>query len=237
MVLLEGGSHGSFMDEDMLPSRVATGDLLPEISQDAGYKQVGEYMVNFIKFIRGEGVDVNQEADAPAVFLKPIIDSLIMEGSYHIKIPCYNISTINPDWPKKCERGNKWTTQASYLMAGDLTKDHVTLEFFDNFHRVDSMLPHHLPQIQDWKTCSGKTDCTLKGWTVSENYYEKLDEAIDSGTWPQSAFETKAKMLSRQMIEIHSGQPDANFTETDDNHLTCKMINEKALEKGLSMAS
>ena len=160
-----------------------------------------------------------------------------MEGSYHLKVPCYNISTINPDWPTKCERGNKWSTQASYLMAGDLTKDHVTLDFFDNFHRVDSMFPHHLPQIEDWKTCSGKSNCTLKGWTVSENYYGKLDTAMDTGAEPQSALETKSKMLSRQMIQIHSGQPDANFTETDDNHYTCKMINEKALEKGMSMAS
>lgn len=44
-------------------------------------------------------------------------------------------------------------------------------------------------------------------------------------------------MLSQQMIKIHSGHPDANFTETDDNHHTCKDINQKALEKGLSMAS
>lgn len=107
-----------------------------------------------------------------------------MEGSYHIKIPCYNISTINPDWPTRCERGNKWTTQASYLMAGDLSKDHVTLDFFDNFHRVDSMFPHHLPQIEDWKTCDGKSACTLKGWTVSENYYGKIDSAMDTGSYP-----------------------------------------------------
>lgn len=39
------------------------------------------------------------------------------------------------------------------------------------------------------------------------------------------------------MIEIHSGNPNANFTETDDNHHTCKDINQKALEKGLSMVS
>jgi len=181
VVLLEGGSHGSFMDDSMLPSKVRNDDLLPEISQDAGYKVIAEKMINFIKFLDGEAEVVDQEAEAAATFLKPIIDSLIMEGSYHIKIPCYNISTINPDEPRQCERGNKWSTVASYLMAGDVAKDHVTLEFFDNFHRVDSMFPHHLPQIEDWKTCSGKTNCTLKGWTVSENYYGKIDSALDTG--------------------------------------------------------
>jgi hypothetical protein len=131
------------------------------------------------------------------MFFKPLIDSLIMEGSYHMKVPCYNISTINPDWPTKCERGNKWTTEASYLMAGDI--GNVKLNFFDNFHRVDSMFPHHLPQIEDWKTCKDptlKATCTLKGWTVSENYYEKLD-AADSGFVPVTAWETKAKLLSK----------------------------------------
>jgi hypothetical protein len=79
------------------------------------------------------------------VFFKPIVDSIIMEGSYHLRVPCYNISTINPDWPKACERGNLWTNEASKLMAGDYASDNVDIEFFDNFHRVDSMFPHHLP--------------------------------------------------------------------------------------------
>ena len=58
------------------------------------------------------------------------------------------------------------------------------------------MFPHHLPQIEDWKTCDGKKDCTLKGWTVSENKYEFIDE-MDTGFYQNSAWETKAKMLSQ----------------------------------------
>jgi hypothetical protein len=130
------------------------------------------------------------------VFFKPIVDSMILEGSYQIKVPCYNISTINPDWPTKCERGNKWSTVASKLMAGDYAADHVKLDFFDNFHRVSSMEPHHLPQIEDWKTCDGKNKCTLKGWTVSENKYLIADE-FDTGSVTNSAWETKCKMISK----------------------------------------
>lgn len=102
-------------------------------------------MTNFIKYLDGKSSVADLKAESAAAFLKPFIDTLIMEGSYHIKIPCYNISTINPDWPTKCERGNKWVTEASLMMAGDYAADHVTLQFFDNFHRVDSMFPHHLP--------------------------------------------------------------------------------------------
>jgi len=145
VVILEGGSHGSFMDEDMLAGKVLKDDLMPEMTQDESYKAISEYMVNFIKHIKGEAQDVNQADVEAAEFFKPIIDAMIMEGSYYIKIPCYNISTINPDWPDRCERGNKWSTIASKMMAGDYEADNVELDFFDNFHRVDSMFPHHLP--------------------------------------------------------------------------------------------
>lgn len=41
---------------------------------------------------------------------------------------------------------------------------------------------------------------------------------MDTGFNINAAFETKAKMLSRQMVEIHAGHPDANFTKLDDTH-------------------
>jgi len=57
---------------------------------------------------------------------------------------------------------------------------------------------------------------------VSENYYEKLDNA---GKNSISAFETKAKMLSRQQVHIHAGNASADFHELDDNKHMCKDIN------------
>jgi len=75
--------------------------------------------------------------------MAPMIEAMELEGSYNIRAPCYNISTINPDWPKKCQRGNKWTSEAQKLMGGDIGE--VTFDTFDNFHRVYSVLPHHLP--------------------------------------------------------------------------------------------
>lgn len=79
-------------------------------------------------------------------------------------------------------------------MGGDLGG--VQIDTFDNFHRVYAVLPHHLPQVQDDKICKS-SDCTLNTWTVSENYYERLD-TLDTGFSGISALETKAKMLSRQ---------------------------------------
>jgi hypothetical protein len=68
-------------------------------------------MTDFISGVRGESKPViNAKGDSTDKFMDPIIESMVQEGSYHIRIPCYNISTINPDWPKRCERGNKWTS-------------------------------------------------------------------------------------------------------------------------------
>lgn len=83
-------------------------------------------------------------------------------------------------------------------MMGQKTSDEdVTLSTFDNFHRVYSVHPHHLPEIQDWKFCNESTPkpCTLDSWTVTENYYHRLSE-MDTGFFAQAAIEQKSKMLS-----------------------------------------
>jgi len=223
------------MDDTMpLPSLVQSNDLKPTLSQVEAHKEIGDKMVNFIVGVRGDGTPVfNAKGDSADKFMDPIIEGMVMEGSYHIRVPCYNISTINPDWPTRCERGNKWVSEAQKMMGGDLGG--VTFNTFDNFHRVYSVLPHHLPQFEDDKVCKSK-DCQLNGWTVSENYYEKLD-VLDTGSNGQSALETKAKMLSRQQLQIHAGNASASFHELDDNKHMCADINKKALEWALGKAS
>jgi len=71
---------------------------------------------------------------------------------------------------------------------------------------------------------------------VSENYYEKLD-SLDTGFAAVSALETKAKMLSRQVLQIHAGNASASFNELDNNKHMCMDINKKALEWALSKAN
>jgi hypothetical protein len=182
------------MDEDILPKLVQERDLKPSVSQEKAHSEISAAMVAFISSVRGdEKVVSTGEDDAVKKYIDPIVEGMIMEGSYNLHVPCYNISTINPDLPTQCERGNKWVTEAQKMMAGDLGG--VTFDSFNNFHRVYSVLPHHLPQIKDEKVCKTK-DCKLSGWTVAENYYERL-EVMDTGFSATSALETKAKMLSR----------------------------------------
>ena len=44
-------------------------------------------------------------------------------------------------------------------------------------------------------------------------------------------------MLSRQQLQIHSGNASASFHELDDNKHMCKDVNQKALDWALSKAS
>ena len=158
-----------------------------------------------------------------------------LEGSYNLKIPCYNKNLVNPDSPHECMRGSPWVTQAQYVMGGDISDEHVSMFSFDNFHRVYVTTPHHLPQINNTCPESGPHPCKLEGLTVTENYYSRTT-SFDIGMDPQAAIEQKAKLLSRQMVQWHAGHTDANFTKLDDNSQRCQEINKKALEWGLQNA-
>jgi hypothetical protein len=190
-------------------------------------------MLDFIASVRGDAKVEPSAAGSAQKYIDPIVEGMIMEGSYNIRVPCYNLSTINPDTPNECQRGNKWVTEAQKDMAGDLHG--ANFDSFNNFHRVYSMFPHHLPQVKDEKYCKSSKGCQLEGWTVAENYYERL-EVMDTGFSATSALETKAKMLSRQQIQIHSGNASASFHDFDENKHMCKDINKKALEWALSKA-
>ena len=88
------------MDEDILPKLVQERDLKPSVSQEKAHSEISAAMVAFISSVRGdEKVVSTGEDDAVKKYIDPIVEGMIMEGSYNLHVPCYNISTINPDWP------------------------------------------------------------------------------------------------------------------------------------------
>lgn len=137
------------MDETMLPTLVADRDLQPDASQSEVHEQVGVHMTNYVEYLlknKDESIFASALSTAKE-FYKPFIDAMFLEGSYWIKKPCYNISTINPDTPKVCMRGSPWVAKAQIIQGGDLSWNKVTLNVEDNNHRCYSVFPHHLPEI------------------------------------------------------------------------------------------
>jgi len=150
IVALEGMSHSSFMDKTMLPSGVVNKDLKPEVEENDGYKKVGKAMSSFIGEVIGpgsgtEGLNgiVNQLNDT-STFFAPLVKAMELENSYNIKDPCYNSNLVNPDLPT-CLHGSKWTEMAQSIMGGEIGDKQARLNTIDNFHRVYTVNPVHLP--------------------------------------------------------------------------------------------
>ena len=240
VVLLKGMSHVSFMDKTALSFNIKMYDLAPEVEESAGYKLVASNMVSFIAKLKGEhevakaalGNFVN-DADA---FFAPFIEAMELEGSYNLKIPCYNSNLVNPDSPKECMRGSPWASKMQIVMGGSTADEDVDMFTFDNFHRVYVTTPHHLPQVNNTCPEGGPKPCTLEGLTVTENYYHRLSE-LDTGFYEQAAVEQKAKMLSRQCVQWHAGHVNASFDDLDENKVRCQEINKVALQWGLDHVS
>lgn len=112
---------------------------------------------------------------------QPFMDGLDLEQSYLIHIPCYSANLVNPDKPKECVKGSKWVPTAQLTLGGSTADEKVSFNTFDNFHRMQTTKPHHLPQVNNSCPESGKHPCTLEGLTVSENYYTKFDDLPDTG--------------------------------------------------------
>jgi len=140
VALLKGVGHGSFMDEDMIPDLVMKQDLKADVDQATGYKMVAQNLVSFVLKIKGDHEqsvaalgDFKDEAEE---YFKPFLEGMRLEGSYHIRRPCYSSNLMNPDTPNECMKGAPWVHTAQAIMGGDLTADHVTIQDTDNFHRV-----------------------------------------------------------------------------------------------------
>lgn len=172
-------------------------------------------------------------AKESADFFKPFVEGLELEGSYALKDPCYAVTLMNPDSPK-CLRGSPWSEQAQKMMGGDIEAEKATLKTIDNFHRVYTVTPVHLPQVNN--TCDGTTSCTMNSITVTEALYDTLDQ-FDTGKYPIGASELRAKLMSRQSIQVDAGNKTSNFHEDDEVGNRCGEINQAAIDWAMSKAS
>ena len=124
---------------------------------------------------------------------------MTLEGNYQMKQPCFANSLVGPVNDPTCLHGSPWNhlyTQS--IMGGSLPGVGMKIENDDNFHRVESVNPVHLSEIDNDCTKDSK-NCTMKTITVSECIYEQLDK-LDTGYYPVAASEIKTKISSRQKI-------------------------------------
>lgn len=160
-----------------------------------------------------------------------------LEGLYTLKEACYTDTTVNPP-SVTCSHGSPWTETAQSIMGGDISWANADIVTDDNFHRVYTCPPFGNDALPSTTTCDDQTansKCTLESISVTENYYSKL-EGFDTGKYPIAALEQKAKLLSRQSVQIAAGNKTADYHENEDGNL-CAEINQAALDLALKTVS
>jgi len=226
---LDDVSHASFMDSTMIPDFVKKSDLKADIDEITAHNEAANAMTAFISGVLGisELSDMSQKMkDDTEDLLKPFLDMMEQETLYSMKAPCYNDALVNPD-DIKCAHGSQWTKTAQKIMGGDISWADADIVTNDNFHQVYTMPPAGHVHLPETTSCDDPTDgakCTLKTISVTENYYNRLDQS-DTGKSPIAANEMKAKLLSRQSIQTAAGNKTANFHELDEEGNRCADIN------------
>jgi hypothetical protein len=159
-----------------------------------------------------------------------------LEGYYGTKPPCDNAPyLVNPD-DITCLHGSKWNEQYSQpIMGGSLPGTNMKINDNDNFHPVQETNPVHLSEI-DSDCTADSVNCTMDMITVTQNLYGDYD-AMDTGMHPQAASEMKTKMSSRQKVQVHAGNVDADFHESDEVGNRCADINNASIEWAYSQLS
>jgi hypothetical protein len=226
VMALEGVSHAQFMSGKP-PFAVRNRDLKPDVSEDKAHQETASNMVQFINqivFDKKETLDIKSSTKV----IQPLVDALVLEGNYQTKPPCYNTLLVNPTDPT-CQHGAPWHVENTQrIMGGDLSGHNMKIVNDDNFHRVDSVNPVHLPEV-DSSCAQGAWNCNINSLTVSENIYGQLDK-MDTGYYAVAASEMKTKISSRQRIQQHAGVTDADFHEQDEVGNRCADINDYAIK-------
>ena len=154
-------------------------------------------------------------------FFRPLIDAFVAEGYVYFQPPCFSSPSSG------CFLSSV-TTPAAQRSVCDLPN--VEINVVDQFVDVSQFYPvDYLPSIEN--SCPSENGCVLNMTTYSENYYEN-----DNVSLPLSAYETAAKMKSRQACWIAAGIQKPNFDETDLGSL-CAQYNEKLYIQSVSTAA
>lgn len=120
-------------------------------------------------------------------------------------------------------KGSPWSVHAQSIMAGTYDDgNEMLLNTNDNFHKVYTITPVHLPEVDS--KCNDDEKCTVKSVSVTEAYYERLND-FDTGLYEIGAVELKAKLMSRQSMRKAFGYNSSDFHKDDEEGNRCADIN------------
>lgn len=145
VVSLEGVSHMGFMSGEP-PKAVKKRDLVMDVSEEEAHYMAAVPMVAFFdQIFNGKKPSISMK-DTKKI-MEPILEAMELEAFYGMKDPCYGSDLINPIDDPTCWHGSAWHNEVTQAeMGGDLGK-HITIANDDNLHRVQTVTPIHLPEV------------------------------------------------------------------------------------------
>merc|ERR1712146_229575 len=182
IVIYEGTSHMQFASGPP-PLNVKMNDLKPTVPDDKAHQMMANTIKNFItaQIAKDAGAqsEIEQEVQATAKIVAPIIEALEMEANPHLLPPCntdYPMPScpFYPRFPGKqrgdtpqenCACGTPWSQEFAQVVMTGL--GNVKVVTTDAVHAVSDLNPIHLPKI--WSpNCALSNDlCTINVTTVA----------------------------------------------------------------------
>jgi len=117
------------------PSLVAKRDLVADVDSKEAKSKFSAAVVEFIDQVITNDFSKELTSESEAV-LHGLVEAMEMEGSYHLKPPCYGHDFDNPHVPT-CWHGSEWSKKFTQnTMGGDFANLNIKLVNDDDFHRV-----------------------------------------------------------------------------------------------------
>lgn len=224
IAVVEGMNHMQFASGHK-PILVRKRDLKAEISESQAHEKVASLVASFLenRIIPSEKTakSLLQASSRAESLLRPIVKSMELEGSYHLKKTCADSSLKKGE---DCWKGSPWAEFALHWFAGDAGP---RIESRNEFHEVWRIFPFFHPKIEN--TC-GLSDnkCKLKVKSIAQATYETISK-LDTGFNSNSATDIRIKFKSRQAMFSALGNKELRFEETDKKNW-CKRLNQKAID-------
>lgn len=128
------------------PKAVKKRDLVMDVSEEEAHYMAAVPMVAFFdQIFNGKKPSVSMK-DTKKI-MEPILEAMELEAFYGMKDPCYDSDLINRVDDPTCWHGSAWHNEVTQAeMGGDIGKK-ITIANDDNLHRVQTVTPVHLPEV------------------------------------------------------------------------------------------
>ena len=192
-LLLDGFSYRSFVTMRSVGKRPGTSLLNRDFDPMVDSKKGHDILVDLVgKFFQDQKTSLTSMQKQTRVRYLPIVDALMLEGSYTLEPPCF----LRPD--TECFRGSPWTEHAQREISNLTSNANITLQVTDAYHYAWSIVPFFHPTHNVTGDCK-QGSCVIEVCTVSQSIY--LRKPFASIRTNKFIIQQDADMVENEVVE------------------------------------